>query len=426
MATRELDYRKVGLRCGLEIHQQLDTAKLFCSCPSVMVDDKQAPEFVFSRRLLAVEGESGEVDRAAAEEQRKQKRSVYNFYREACCLVEMDEEPPHPMDTDALAVVLQVARMLGATVVDQVQVMRKTVIDGSNTSGFQRTALVATGGSLDGVSIQTVCIEEDSAKIVERESTQNTYNLSRLGIPLIEIATGPDIVTASGAKEVAERIGMVLRSTGKVKRGLGTIRQDLNVSIKGGVRVEIKGVQDLRMIPSIVDNEILRQQNLLGIHRTIMERKLSPDHAIIDVSSAFRSTSSKVVAAALGKADGRVLAIRLPGYRGLLGKAVQEGRRYGSELSDHAKTRGVHGMFHTDELPAYGITADEVAAVERMLKAGNDDAFVLIADERMRAEDALREVIAHAARTSLEKEVRNANPDGSSSYLRPMPGAARM
>ena len=269
----KLDYKKIGLVSGIEIHQQLQGKKLFCDCPTEIREDKHDLEV--KRKLKAVVGETGKIDAAAAQQSAKQKYNIYQAYVDTTCLVELDEEPPHLMNEGALNLSLQMCKFLNCTLVDEVQVMRKTVVDGSNTSGFQRTSLVGMNGELelsDGkkISVPALCIEEDAAKIVKRNSDYDVYNLSRLGIPLIEIATGPDLNTPLEVKECAEKIGMFLRSTKpalgeSVKRGIGTIRQDVNVSVKGGARVEIKGAQDLKMIPLLVDNEALRQLKLIEI-----------------------------------------------------------------------------------------------------------------------------------------------------------------
>ena len=260
-----LDYKKLNFKCGIEIHQQLDTHKLFCSCPSLIRDDK--PDIIIKRRLRPSAGESGEVDEAALHEFRRGKQFIYQAYSNTTCLVELDEEPPHDVNKEALETALQVALMLNAKVVDRICFMRKTVVDGSNTSGFQRTALIATNGFIETskgkVKIDTVCLEEEAAKIVKRTEKQDTYDLSRLGIPLIEIATAPDIKDPEHCRETAEKIGMILRSTNKVKRGLGTIRQDVNLSIKNKARVEIKGFQDLRNMPKIIENEVKRHLKLI-------------------------------------------------------------------------------------------------------------------------------------------------------------------
>jgi glutamyl-tRNA(Gln) amidotransferase subunit E len=259
-----MDYQKIGFKCGIEIHQQLDTKKLFCGCMSNITDVK--PDFTITRYLRASAGETGEIDIAAKHEADKAKQFIYNCYHDATCLVELDEEPPHPMNREALEIGIIIAKLLNAKIVDEIQVMRKTVVDGSNTTGFQRTALIARDGYIDTskgkVLIPTICIEEEAAKIVERKKEHDTYNLSRLGIPLIELGTDASIKDPEHAKEVASALGMLLRSS-KVKRGLGTIRQDVNLSVTGGSRVEIKGFQDIKSIPKIIDNELKRQLALI-------------------------------------------------------------------------------------------------------------------------------------------------------------------
>ena len=416
------------ITCGLEIHQQLDTNKLFCSCSSAVRDDE--PHFTVTRALRASAGETGEVDAAAAHEQKKAKSFIYQGYHDATCLVETDEEPPHPLNQEALQTVLTLAKLMHCHILDTIIVMRKTVVDGSNTSGFQRTALVATDGWIEvagnSIRIPTVCIEEDAARQISANAHVVTYRLDRLGVPLIEIATGPDIHDAEQAKEVAGYIGMLLRSTGKVKRGLGTIRQDVNISIADGARVEIKGAQDLRLIPTIVNFEAQRQQQLLSIFSELKKRKAQAHDTIHDVTRIFEMTQSKLVARTL-KGGGAVLGIRLEGFHGLLGMEIQVGRRFGTELSDYAKMRGVLGLIHSDEdLTKYSLSEEEIGQVREELGVGAQDAFVLIADAPEKAAQALQEVVGRARRLALPKEVRKANEDGTSSFLRPMPGAARM
>ena len=260
-----MDYKKIGFKSGIEIHQQLEGQKLFCNCPTII--RKVKPDFKFDRRLRASAGESGKVDVAAAYEHQKGKLFTYWGYEDINCLVELDEEPPNPINKEALETALQVASHLKCEIADKIQVMRKTVVDGSNTSGFQRTALIGRNGHVEvngkKINISSVCLEEEACQVMKRTEEHDTYNLSRLGIPLIEIATDPDMTTPDECKEVAAKIGMILRSTGKCKRGIGSIRQDVNISIKGGARTEIKGFQDLKSIPKVVGNEIKRQQTLI-------------------------------------------------------------------------------------------------------------------------------------------------------------------
>lgn len=259
-----MDYKEFGFKCGLELHEQLETHKLFCNCQSLVNDENKADIF-FERKLRAAAGETGKVDRAAKFEISKNKIIKYEACSSSSCLVELDEEPPHLVNMNALKTVLEIAMLLNAKILPQVHFMRKTVVDGSNPCGFQRTALCAVDGYVDTskgrVKIDTVCLEEEAAKKLEEKDDYVKYRLDRLGVALVEIATDASIKDAEHAKEVASQIGMLLRSTGKVKRGIGTIRQDVNVSIKGHPRVEIKGFQELRFMPKIIENEVLRQKN---------------------------------------------------------------------------------------------------------------------------------------------------------------------
>ena len=430
----EEDVVELKLKCGIEIHQQLEGKKLFCNCPTTIRDDKE--DYTVKRYLRASAGESGKVDQAALAEQKKQKYFLYDGYYDTTCLVETDEEPPHEMNKDALRASLQISKLFEADIVDQVRVMRKTVVDGSNTSGFQRTSLISSEGKIKlsseengnyEIGIEAVCLEEDSAKIVKETTEFKHYNLSRLGIPLIEIATSPDMKTPNQIKEVAEYIGMVLRSLSNVKRGLGTIRQDVNISIAKGLRVEIKGAQDLKMIPTIAKNEMLRQHNLLEIFSVLEDRKAHVDKEIKDLSKLFADSTSKVIRGGLDVEDGSVLALRLHNFAGITGLEIQPGRRYGTELSDYAKMMGVKGLFHSDELPNYGITQEEKDGVYRALGANPEtDAFLLIAANKGVAMRAIEAAQTRASNFNLIQEVRMARPDGSSSYMRPMPGASRM
>ena len=282
----QIDYDSLGLMVGIEIHQQLDTKhKLFCYCPTSHRDVKES-NFEFFRYLRLKRSEMGEEDRAAKEEVERSKKFIYKFY-DTTCLVEADEEPPREINKEALKIAIQIAKMLNMEFVDEVHVMRKIVIDGSNTTGFQRTALVAFDGDLDGVGIATLCVEEEACRKIEDRGDYVVYSLDRLGIPLVEIGTYPDIKSPKQAKEVAAKLGMILRSTGKVKRGLGTIRQDVNISIKDGARVEIKGVQTLEILDKIVEYEVIRQVNLLKIRDELKKRRALVINEIFDVTSLF-------------------------------------------------------------------------------------------------------------------------------------------
>jgi glutamyl-tRNA(Gln) amidotransferase subunit E len=428
-------YDELGLKVGLELHQQLNTrSKLFCSCPTLLRDDE--PDVVFTRCLRPTRSELGTVDEAALLEYEKSKAYVYQAYSDTTCLVEMDEEPPHALNEEALDIALQIALMLKAQVPDVIQVMRKVVIDGSTTTGFQRTVVVAVGGPQSviqdpegPVHIQTVCLEEDAARKISESEDKVIFRLDRLGIPLIEVSTAPEIKTPEQAQRVALKIGQLFRILGKVKRGIGTIRQDINVSLAKGGKVEIKGVQDLELISKVVELEVQRQLKLLEIRDELKRRGVADVKGdIVDVSDIFKNTKSKIILQGLQRGH-RVMALKLEGFAGLLGVEIQPGRRFGTELKDHAVVwGGVKGLFHTDEMPAYGITEAEVIELKKRLACGSNDAVVFVVDEKKRAVKALQAVLRRCrdALRGVPDETRAANPDGTTRYMRPRPGASRM
>jgi glutamyl-tRNA(Gln) amidotransferase subunit E len=377
------------------------------------------------------------VDPAAFFEFQKGIKIRYEANSATSCLVEMDEEPPHPLNMEALEVVLTVALMMNAKPVDEVHVMRKTVIDGSNTTGFQRTCVIAMDGWIKVgekvVPIQHASLEEDAARKTGEEEKGNVirYRIDRLGIPLIEVATAPVIHSPAEAQEVAFAIGRILRDTGKAMRGLGTIRQDLNVSIPNGDLVEIKGVQELELISRVVEYEVQRQLNLVKINEELKTKGVEAESItedFVDVTNVFQQTKCKVILKAL-KNGQTVKAVKLPEFRGLLKRELMPNFRLGTELADRAKFWGrVGGIFHTDELPAYGVTAEEVEALRRAVGAGEEDAVAFVADAPENVTDALKAVVERAqeAITGVPAETRAANADGTTRYMRPRPGAARM
>jgi glutamyl-tRNA(Gln) amidotransferase subunit E len=410
-----MDYASIGFKAGLEIHQQLDTKKLFCRCPSKITD---RVDYSFHRFLRSTRSELGEVDRAVEMEMMKKKRFLYTTSNESTCLVEADEEPPHEINGEALDVALTVSLLMKADIIDEIQVMRKIVIDGSNTSGFQRTALIALHGCIRDIGIETIALEEDAARKIKENGRTVNYGLDRLGIPLIEVATFTDIKNPKHAREVAEYIGSILQSTGKCKRGLGTIRQDLNVSIEKGSRVEIKGIQSLSGIEKVAEREVLRQLDLIKIKEELekrgVRRETIESAEPVDVTDILSDLKRVKVG----------LAIKLPGFSGLL---KREHSRLGREFAVHVKIRaGLGGIIHSDELPGYGIDEKVVDALKKRLRVKEKDAFAIFLGEG--GERAIKVVKERAidALHGVPEEVRRALPNFSTEYMRPLPGAARM
>ena len=429
----EFDYEKLGLMCGLEVHQQLDTGKLFIRTPSILRDDE--PDYKIERKLRPVASELGEFDKAALEAFKKGLTYIYEGYNDTISLVELDEEPPQPCDEEALKTILEISLMTNARIFDEMFVMRKAVIDGSNTSAFQRTMLVSMGGSLKisnkEIGLQAMALEEDAARPVEKTETHIVYRLDRLGIPLIELATDPDIKTPKEAKETAKKIGELFRRTGRVKRGLGTIRQDLNISIRDGARVEIKGVQDLELIDEYVKREVERQVKLVELKKKLEERNLKPQNLEgkeKDLEKIFSNTEAKIVKSAIEKKE-KVIGMKLEKFAGLIGFELQEGRRVGTEFANYVKTKtGLKGIFHSDELPKYGISEKEVEETRKALSCENEDGFVIITGKEEKVKRGLEAILERTKQclVGVPEETRGALDGGNTEYLRPLPGAARM
>ncbi|MFB6191161.1 MAG: Glu-tRNA(Gln) amidotransferase subunit GatE [Candidatus Nanohaloarchaea archaeon] len=421
------DYDELGFRCGIEIHQQLATSqKLFCSCPVELED--VAPDAQVERFLKAVAGETGEKDVAARVEEMKSRKFVYNYYEDCNCLVELDEEPPHQLDSEALETALTFARMVDAEVPEEIQVMRKLVVDGSNTSGFQRTAMVGLSGELETdtgtVAVEDIELEEESAGIHSREEDRAVYDLNRLGIPLIEVGTDASIQNPEHAREVATEIGMLLRSTGKARRGLGTIRQDVNVSIEEGARVEIKGFQDVENIDKLIELEVERQKNLVELG----EELGNPEVETRDVTGLFEGSDNQIVSTVVEN-DGSVHALKLPGLAGKMKEEIAGDRYLALELVDYARSRGLKGMIHTDEdLENYNLD-DEFDELAGEMSSEPGDVLAILAGPSRKAEEAAKAVKQRARQIytgKVPEETRNAEQDFTTSYSRPLPGAARM
>lgn len=428
------NWDELGLKMGLEIHQQLNTKnKLFCPCATELVDEEFDEEI--RRNLRPTQSELGQIDRAALQESLRKMKFNYESYDYHTCLVETDDEPPHDLNQEALELSIVIATLLNMKIVDEFHTMRKQVIDGSNTGGFQRTGLVATDGYLDTpygkVAIENLCLEEDASKRIDINSKKNLnsetkdhthFRLDRLGIPLVEITTDPSIHHPEQVREVAYALGQVLRST-NVKRGLGTIRQDLNISIAKGARCEIKGVQNLDLMSEIVEREVQRQLKLIEIKNELEKRNAKVLDEIHDLNSVFENSSSKIISSAES-----VKGVVLKGFAGLIGEEIQKGRRFGTEIASYAKKRGVSGIFHTDELPAYGITNEEVQSMREYLSVDKEDAIIIVAHNENTAVSALEEVIrrANMAFDGVIEETRKSLDDGNTEYMRPLPTSSRM
>ncbi|MDW0241471.1 MAG: Glu-tRNA(Gln) amidotransferase subunit GatE [Nitrososphaeraceae archaeon] len=423
------------LNVGLEIHQQLGSKnKLFCDCK---INDSNEYDFTFKRNLRPTQSEMGSYDQAALFESKKIKTVKYQSSKNANCLIESDEEPPKMVNNEALEFVLTISLALNCTIEDELHVMRKIVIDGSNTTGFQRTILVGRNGFLEvegvRVGIQSVCLEEDAARIInedKREDENKGYSLDRLGIPLIEIALEPISDSPIFVTNVAQTVGRLLRSTKKVTRGLGSIRQDVNISTEDGPVVEVKGVQQLSQLPLVIEYERKRQDALNQIANELKKRKIDEssfiDH-VTDVTQLLSKSSSKVVKKIL-TGDSRFTAFVLRGFKGLLSFEPYPAIRLGKELGDLVKVYGIGGIFHSDELPNYGITPEDVESISAVLRMDKNDAFVLIGGPTKLVNTVLFELFTRIKKafSGVVPETRSARLDGVTVFSRPKPGASRM
>ncbi len=450
-APDEINFSDEGFLSGLEFHQQLianystkDThnfgSKLFCNCPVIIRDD--TPDFSVIRQQRAVSGETGEIDITANFEKLKKYKIRYEGYHDTTCLIELDEEPIMPINQEALFRTLAISKnIFKLNLVDEILISRKTIIDGSNTSGFQRTAMVAYKSQnsfieVNGkkISIVQVNLEEDSAKNTGTKNGIKHYRLDRLGTPLIEIATGPDMSHPEEVLSVAKRIGELLRTTGWVRRGQGTIRQDLNISISKGTRIEIKGVSDLDLIPLYSKNEAIRQKRMLELLELFKIRNITieliRELEIINISELFSDTKVSIIQKNM-KLGKQVFISKIPKFKGLLEFELQKNYRLGTEFSQICKVISeVGGIMHSDEIDNYELSSVEIKSIEKKLSLQENDAFIILLSSQEQAKNSLNGLKQVLSSWILEQgivpEVRSPRSDGTTGYLRPLPGKARM
>jgi len=427
----EIDFEKINLKVGLEIHQQLNTnKKLFCKCRPIESDEYTEK---FSRSLRTAKSELGKLDPAALFEKTKSKKINYYANSQSSCLVEKDEEPPHDLDHNAKRISLLISSMLESKIFSEIHVMRKTVIDGSNTSGFQRTMLVSQGGNLKvgekKIGVQAVCLEEDAAKLLSNEQNETNYSLDRLGVPLVEIALEPVSTKPSEVKEIALTLGRLLRATRMVKRGIGSIRQDVNISVSGGGGVvEVKGVQQLDQLEKIIGYEAKRQHGLIQIGEKLKKLSITiTEEDVFDISQVLKECESTIIQKVL-KSKAKIKAIRLRNFSGIFGFEPYPGIRLGKEIGQLVRFFGIGGVFHSDELPNYGINDSDVGKVRKHLELADKDSFLIIAGEDSKLEYAVNSIVKRIqdAVNGVPAETRAATQDGETIFLRPRPGASRM
>jgi glutamyl-tRNA(Gln) amidotransferase subunit E len=447
------EYDALGFMAGLEVHQQLHTtSKLFCRCPAGRYVSAHDAEVL--RHMRPTLSELGEYDGTALMEFKTKKEIVYRLERSSVCTYEIDDTPPFPVDDEAVRIAIEVALLLNLNLVSELHVMRKQYLDGSIPTGFQRTAMVGLTGTIPfqvpelGVdrplSIRQLSLEEDSCREISDVGHRITYRTDRLGMPLIETVTEPEFRTPLELQAGARLLARVAQATRKVRRGPGAARQDVNVSVAGGRRVEIKGVHYHRHLPLLVHIEGYRQLNLLRVRAALAARGLD-DSAfgmpptgipweisplVAEVGDALGDASHEPIRDALGRGD-TILGIRLPGCAGLLHHPTQPGRTFVYELAERVRVIAcpTHRPFLIDSDQADSDLRDhEWRTIRSLLKASAEDAIVVLWAPADDAKTAAREILLRMqeAVIGVPAETRQAHPDGTTGFERILPGPDRM
>ncbi len=430
------NYEKLGLKCGLEIHQQLDSkTKLFCRCPNQLQGTRK-PDFTVKRYMRPVLGEMGVYDDAMLTEYQKGMDIIYECYNDVICTYELDETPPFSCNKEAKKIAIELALLLNANIIEEMHVCRKNYLDGSVPCGFQRTMILAKDGSLKldngkKIGIDIVCLEEDAARKIKTEDKTNYFRLDRLGIPLVEITTKPDINDPNECRETAERLGLLLWNS-KVKKILGSIRQDVNVSIKEGTRIEIKGVQKLDWIPLLINHEISRQLNLIEIREELIKRGLKEESIInnpYDLSKELKNTSSNFILKGL-KSGKKLYGMNFRGFKTIFGKELMENYRFGTEVASKVKSiSGLKGIIHSDEdLKKYKLSEKDIKKIKELVDWTEKDCFVLLLGVKKEIDKAIDVLLSRVkyAFKGVPPETRRALENGNTEFLRELHGGARL
>ncbi len=430
-------YRKLGLKCGLEIHQQLKTEKkLFCNCRAVLHNDKPSAEIL--RHMRPTLSELGEYDGTALMEFKTKKNIIYQLYNDTVCTYEMDDTPPFRLNQQALDISIEIALLLNCSIVDEIHISRKQYLDGSIPTGFQRTGIIGIEGWIPyknrKIKIIQLGLEEDACREISDIGHNIIFKTDRLSIPLVEVVTYPDIQTPSEASEVANIIGRLLRSTGKVRRGLGSIRQDVNVSIKGGTRIELKGISKLQYIAKAVANEAIRQKALLDIRDELRLRGITKEtfqSEYHDVTSILKNSSCKQFKKVI-KNKGKIYGIILRVFAGILDKPTQPNKNFGDEIAGRVRVIACQDVLpnivYSNHFEEFGLNSDEITQLEKIFNAKFTDTIVLAWGEEADVKTAVKEIRIRAvdATIGVPSETRQVFPDGTNDFERILPGPNRM
>ena len=433
---KEADYERVGFRSGLEIHQQILTEKkLFCRCPAGRYSPEYDAEIL--RHMRPTLSELGEYDGTALMEFKTKKEIIYRINRDTVCTYEMDDTPPFMMDEQALDIALGIAMLYNLNLVDELHIARKQYLDGSIPTGFQRTTIVGVNGWIPykdrRIRIYQLGLEEDACREVSDVGHRRTYITDRLGMPLIETVTAPDMRTPSEVADVAQICRRLVRSTGLVRTGIGAAREDVNVSVTGGTRVEIKGVPRIPRIPLLVYHEAMRQWNLLRLRTELHRRGITPEtfrSGSEDVTRILQRTSYLPVRDAL-EAGEIASCVVLRGFRDLLNWQTQPNTRFSREISDRVRvvaclTR-LPNIVHSDSTSETLSSADW-QALRKAVRATKDDTLVVVWGDERDAKTGAEEIAIRAkeAAIGIPSETRQALRDGTNGFERILPGPDRM
>ena len=430
-------YSELGLKCGLEIHQQLLTEKkLFCRCRAVLHRDE--PSAVILRHMRPTLSELGEYDGTALMEFKTKKNVIYQLYDDTVCTYEMDDTPPFRINQQALDIALEVSLLLNCSIVDEIHISRKQYLDGSIPTGFQRTGIIGIEGWIPyknrKIRIIQLGLEEDACREISDVGHKIIFKTDRLSIPLVEVVTYPDILTPAEAGEVANLIGRLLRSTGKVRRGLGSVRQDINVSIDGGTRVELKGVPKLQYIAKAVANEARRQKALLDIHdelrlRGITERNFRSEYQ--DVTSIFKNSGCERFKEVI-KNKGKIYGIVLRVFAGIFDKPTQPGKTFGDEIAGRVRVIACQDVMpnivYSNHFEEFSLSSEEINRLETLFNVKSTDTLVLVWGDEADVKTAVEEIKIRAvdATIGVPSETRQVFPDGTNDFERILPGPNRM
>jgi glutamyl-tRNA(Gln) amidotransferase subunit E len=430
------DYLEMGFKSGLEIHQQLKTQKkLFCRCPAGEYFEEYHAEVL--RHMRPTLSELGEYDGTALMEFKTRKEIIYQLNRTNVCTYEMDDTPPFELNQEALDIALEVALLLKCNIVGELHISRKQYLDGSIPAGFQRTTILGTDGWIPykdrKINIRQLGLEEDACREVSDKGHRRVYKTDRLSIPLIETVTYPDMRAPWEVAEVAEVLRELARCTGNVRTGIGRARQDVNVSVEGGTRVEIKGVPKIPLIPALTHFEALRQWNLLELRAELQRRGITKDNVespSAEVTEILKDTRFDPVRRAVER-GWRVLAVRLTGFKGIFSFPLQPGRDLASEVSDRVRVIAcldeLPNIVHS-EMKDSRISSSEWRNIASALRARKDDVIVLVWGDQKDTDTAVGEIIIRAreAADGIPNETRQAFRSGINGFERILPGPDRM